>query len=262
MLRREIPAGAGAGRVIVIANNRVAPAPGEGGGESSEIPLQPWQRWDETMQPLCYWEDEPVALAFASGPRDSWPSGREWLALVSNRWFSLLSTALQVGAWLQNHRFCGRCGARATRLSAEFAMHCESCGHRNYPRISPCIITLVTSGENMLLGRSPRFRPGQYSTLAGFIEPGESAEEAVHREVYEEVGVHIDRLRYYRSQAWPFPHSLMMGFFAEATTRRIRIDENEISDAAWFTPRRLPGLPAPYSIARELIEAHLTRWRE
>ncbi len=245
-----------------MANNRVAPAPGDGGGDSREIPLQPWQRWDETMQPLCYWDDEPVALAFASRPGDSWPSGREWLALVSNRWFSLLSTALQVGAWLQNHRFCGRCGAKATRLSAEFAMHCERCGHRNYPRISPCIITLVTSGENMLLGRSPRFRPGQYSTLAGFIEPGESAEEAVHREVYEEVGVHIDQLRYYRSQAWPFPHSLMMGFFAEATTRRIRIDENEISDAAWFTPRRLPGLPAPYSIARELIEAHLARWRE
>ncbi len=260
MLRREIPAGERAGRVIVISRNRIAPAP-LAGDEATLIPLQPWQRWDDTMQPLCYWQDEPVALALTDVPHDSWIDGRQWMAELSSRWFSLLSTALQVGAWLQNHQFCGRCGARATKLAAEFAMHCHACGHRNYPRISPCIITLVTCGEAMLLGRSPRFRPGQYSTLAGFIEPGESAEEAVHREVYEEVGVHIDNLRYYQSQAWPFPHSLMLGFFAEATTRRIRIDEHEISDAAWFSPRQLPGLPQPYSIARELIEVHLAKWR-
>ncbi|MCA1771570.1 MAG: NAD(+) diphosphatase, partial [Halomonas sp.] len=124
-----------------------------------------------------------------------------------------------------------------------------------------CIITLVTSGEAMLLARSPRFPPGRYSTLAGFIEPGESAEEAVHREIFEEVGVHVNQLRYYQSQAWPFPHSLMLGFFAEATTRRIRVDGVEISDAAWFSPRQLPTLPPAYSISRELIETHLKHWR-
>jgi NAD+ diphosphatase len=171
--------------------------------------------------------------------------------------FALLSTALQVGAWLGNHRFCGRCGAPATRLGTEFAMHCQDCGHRNYPRISPCIITLVTHGESLLLARSPRFPAGRFSTLAGFVEPGESAEEAVRREIFEEVGVTVGRVRYFRSQAWPFPHSLMLGYFAEAASRRIQIDGVEIVDAAWFTPRQLPQLPPPYSISSALIRTHL-----
>lgn len=111
----------------------------------------------------------------------------------------------------------------------------------------------------MLLARSPRFPPRRYSTLAGFIEPGESAEEAVHREVFEEVGITLKQIRYWRSQAWPFPHALMLGFFAEAATRRIRIDGVEIADAAWFQPGRLPQLPPPYSISRALIESHLAR---
>ncbi|MGM0542309.1 MAG: NAD(+) diphosphatase [Pseudomonadota bacterium] len=259
MLRREIPHQAREGRVLYISRSRLAPAPLS--NEHRLTPLHPWQLWTRDMQPLCYWHDEPVALQLASTPGDEWIDGRQWMGVLPADWYSLLSTALQVGAWLENHRFCGRCGAEATKLSTEFAMHCHACGHRNYPRISPCIITLVTSGEAMLLGRSPRFPPGRYSTLAGFIEPGETAEEAVHREVFEEVGVHVSQLKYYQSQAWPFPHSLMLGFFAEATTRRIRIDGVEISDAAWFSPRQLPVLPPVYSISRELIETHLARWR-
>jgi NAD+ diphosphatase len=260
MLRRDIPTQESAGRVIVLAKSKLAPA---FLSDSNELytPLQPWQRWDASMQPLCYWDDEPVALKVLSQPEDNWIDGRQWMAELPSRWFSLLSTALQVGAWLENHRYCGRCGSPATQLEAEFAMHCHACGHRNYPRISPCIITLVTHGESLLLARSPRFPPGRYSTLAGFIEPGESAEEAVHREVFEEVGVHVDQLRYYQSQAWPFPHSLMLGFFAEATTKRIRIDNVEIADAAWFSPRQLPALPPLYSISRALIEEHLIQWR-
>ncbi|WP_075879381.1 NAD(+) diphosphatase [Vreelandella massiliensis] len=261
MLKRDIPTQESAGRVIVLAKSKLAPAVLPTHGEP-HTPLQPWQPWDASMQPLCYWDDEPVALKVVTRPEEGWIDGRQWMAELPSRWFSLLSTALQVGAWLENHRFCGRCGAHATRLEAEFAMHCHACGHRNYPRISPCIITLVTCGESLLLARSPRFPPGRYSTLAGFIEPGESAEEAVHREVFEEVGVHIDQLRYYQSQAWPFPHSLMLGFFAEATTKRIRIDGVEIADAAWFSPRKLPALPPPYSISRELIEVHLEKWQQ
>jgi len=217
MLKREIPHHAKEGRVIRVSRSHIAPAPLTG----ELTPLQPLQPWSEQMQPLCYWHDEPVALLVENKPGDDWIDGRQWLSELPASWFSLLSTALQVGAWLENHRFCGRCGEKATKLEAEFAMHCYACGHRNYPRISPCIITLVTSGEAMLLARSLRFPPGRYSTLAGFVEPGESAEEAVHREIFEEVGVHVDQLRYHHSQAWPFPHSLMFGFFAEATTRRI-----------------------------------------
>ncbi|TFH86849.1 NAD(+) diphosphatase [Billgrantia azerbaijanica] len=250
MLRRELPLTETAGRVIRIAEGRIAPGP-------DGSPLQPEQPWPEAWHPLCYWRDVPVALAMEERAGEAWPDGRQWLSRLPESWFPLLSTALQVAAWLRDHRFCGRCGAPTARLDAEFAMVCPACRHRNYPRISPCIITLVTHGEAMLLARSPRFPPGRFSTLAGFIEPGESAEEAVRREVYEEVGLTLGRVHYYRSQAWPFPHSLMLGFFAEAASRTIHIDGVEIVDAAWFTPRHLPQLPPPYSISRALIETHL-----
>ncbi|MFC2993657.1 MULTISPECIES: NAD(+) diphosphatase [Halomonas] len=250
MLRRELPLQATAGRVIRLSEGRIAP------GQDGDL-LQPMQPWTPTMQPICYWDDEPVALSLEAMPDEGWLDGRGWLATLPESRFSLLSTVLQVGAWLRDHRFCGRCGAPAKRLDAEFAMHCHGCGHRNYPRISPCIITLVTHGDALLLARSPRFPPRRYSTLAGFIEPGESAEEAVRREVFEEVGLQVGRLRYFRSQAWPFPHSLMLGFFAEAASRRIRIDGVEIADAAWYSPRHLPSLPPLYSISRALIQTHL-----
>ncbi|WP_163575716.1 NAD(+) diphosphatase [Halomonas faecis] len=250
MLRRELPIGATAGRVVRIAEGRIAPA-------ADGTPLQPSQPWRDAWQPLGYWNDEAVALAMDERPDADWPDGRHWLSALPEYWFPLLSTALQVAAWLRNHRFCGRCGAPATRLDTEFAMVCKGCGHRNYPRISPCIITLVTHGEALLLARSPRFPPGRYSTLAGFIEPGESAEDAVRREIYEEVGLTVGRVRYYRSQAWPFPHSLMLGFFAEAASETLNIDGVEIVDAAWFRAGELPRLPPLYSISRALIETHL-----
>ncbi|MFW6346359.1 MAG: NAD(+) diphosphatase [Halomonas sp.] len=250
MLRRELPLESDVGHVLRLAEGRIAPAP-------DGSPLQPAMAWTAAMQPLCYWHAMPVALSLEERAEEGWLDGRGWLARLPESWFALISTALQVGAWLRDHRFCGRCGAPADRLDAEFAMHCHSCGHRNYPRISPCIITLVTHGDALLLARSPRFPPGRYSTLAGFIEPGESAEEAVRREIFEEVGLQVGRLRYFRSQPWPFPHSLMLGFFAEAASRRIRIDGVEIADAAWFSPRRLPQLPPLYSISRALIETHL-----
>ncbi|ERL52987.1 hypothetical protein BJB45_17050 [Halomonas huangheensis] len=255
MLRREIPHQESRGRVIRYSGGRIQPGP-EG------LPFGLVEPWEEGVQPLCWWNDEPVGLMVLDAPDDDWIDGRDWLTRLPESWFPLLSTALQVAAWSANHRFCGRCGSPARRLAAEFAMHCDHCGHRNYPRISPCIITLVTHGESLLLARSPRFPPGRYSTLAGFIEPGESAEQALHREVYEEVGISIGRMRYIRSQAWPFPHSLMLGYLVEAASRRIRIDGHEIQDAAWFSPNRLPQLPPLYSISRELIELHLAEVRD
>ncbi|SDJ79827.1 NAD(+) diphosphatase [Billgrantia gudaonensis] len=251
MLRRELPLGVASGRVVRIAEGRIAPA-------TDGSPLQPSQPWHAAWQPLGYWNDEPVALAVEKKAEEDWLEGRHWLSVLPESWFPLLSTALQVAAWLRDHRFCGRCGTPTSRLDTEFAMTCASCGHRNYPRISPCIITLVTHGEALLLARSPRFPPGRYSTLAGYIEPGESAEDAVRREIYEEVGLTVARVRYYRSQAWPFPHSLMLGFFAEAASETLHIDGIEIVDAAWFRPGELPRLPPLYSISRALIETHLS----
>lgn len=222
--------------------------------------LEHVSEWPATAMRLGYWQNEPVAVSLEQGAAEAgttpWPAAREWLAEISPALSELLATALQVTRWARDHRFCGRCGHATRRLLHEFAMQCDNCGLRGYPRISPCIITLVTFGREMLLARSPRFPPRRYSTLAGFIEPGEAVEAAVKREVMEEVGVDVGRVSFFKSQSWPFPHSLRMGFFAEATSRRIRIDGVEIADAAWFTPERLPELPPSYSISRQLIETH------
>ncbi|WP_148253942.1 NAD(+) diphosphatase [Aidingimonas lacisalsi] len=252
MFRRDLPPqGVSKGLVIYVAAGRIKPSSREGF-------LHAACDWPSHAVPLGFWHDEPVAVVVdepVSG--EEWPEGRDWLSDLPASQFALLATALQVASWRRNHRFCGRCGVETAQVPGEFAMHCSACGHRNYPRISPCIITLVTHGDELLLARSPRFPAGRYSTLAGFIEPGEDAEDAVRREVHEEVGISLGRIRYFRSQAWPFPHSLMLGFYAEAASRRIMIDHKEIVDAAWFSPRHLPRLPPPHSISRDLIETHV-----
>lgn len=218
--------------------------------------LQPRGRWPEGAIAMGYWHDVPVAVTLEKG-EEHWPAARDWLASLPEQDFALISTALQVARWARDHRFCSRCATRMRHRSGEFMMACSACGFRSYPRISPCIITLVTWRDQLLLARSPRFPSGRFSTLAGFIEPGESAEEAVRREVFEEVGVHIGRISYFKSQSWPMPHSFMMGFYAEAASRDIHIDGIEIEAADWFSADQLPGLPPSYSISRALIDNFL-----
>jgi NAD+ diphosphatase len=138
-------------------------------------------------------------------------------------------------------------------------MHCPRCELHHYPRLSPSMIVLVTRGDEILLARSPRFVPGVYSTLAGFVEAGESVEQCVAREVREEVGVEIRNLQYLGSQGWPFPHSLMLGFHAEYAAGEIVMQVEEIEDAQWFSVHRLPPLPAPRSIARYLIDVYVAQ---
>ena len=134
-------------------------------------------------------------------------------------------------------------------------MRCPACGLLAYPRLSPAIMVLVRDGERLLLARSPRFKPGVYSALAGFVEPGETLEQCAVREVREEVGIEIANLRYFASQPWPFPNSLMIAFFADYAGGDLRLDPTEIEAAEWFTPDRLPLLPEPISISRRLIDA-------
>lgn len=169
--------------------------------------------------------------------------------------FALAGQAVQLMEWDRTHQYCGSCGTPMEQPLRERVKQCPRCQLRQYPRLSPAIIVLVSRGDEVLLARAPRFRPGMYSVLAGFVEPGESLEETVMREVREEVGIEIGNIRYFGSQPWPFPNSLMVGFTATYASGALNIDPVEIEAADWFKPDRLPPVPGPLSIARKLIDA-------
>ena len=168
--------------------------------------------------------------------------------------FSIATRAVQIVDWDRTHKFCGRCGSSLRLKTTERAKECPNCGLLHFPRLAPAMIVLVERGNQLLLARSRHFMPGMYSVLAGFVEPGESLEEAVIREVKEEVGVTVKDIQYFGSQPWPFPHSLMIGFTATYADGEISLDDSEIEDAGWFTANNLPRIPGKISIARKLID--------
>ena len=174
---------------------------------------------------------------------------------------ALAARAFQVCDWHRSHRYCGRCGTPTRDRTGERAKECPACGLVAYPRVSPAMMTLVTRGRELLLARSARFATGVYSALAGFVEPGETIEDCIRREVREEVGLAVDRIAYFASQSWAFPHSLMIAYTAEYAGGEIRLDDPEIEDARWFSLDALPTLPTPLSIARRLIDATVERLR-
>ena len=192
-------------------------------------------------------------------PGALWKGLRQFLLEGDFATFRMLGYAAQIATWARQHRFCGACGQPLELLAGERAMACPSCALHHYPRLSPSIIVLVSRGAEILLARSPRFAPGVYSTLAGFVEPGESIEACVRREVREEVALEIANLRYIASQSWPFPHSLMLGFHAEYAAGEIVAQPEEIEDARWFRLDELPQLPPRGAISRYLIDLHLAR---
>jgi NAD+ diphosphatase len=179
---------------------------------------------------------------------------RDAFTQLSSAEIQAISIAKQVLTWDRNFRFCGRCGQPTIEQSGERAKLCTNCGLTNYPRLCPSIIVSVIKDDQILLARSDRFPDGMYSVLAGFVEPGETLEECVRREVAEEVGIEVHNIQYIGSQNWPFPHSLMIGFTAEYLKGEISIDNDEIVDAQWFTALDFPRLPGSYSIARKLID--------
>ncbi len=163
--------------------------------------------------------------------------------------------ANQVLDWYRAHRFCGYCGAQTSHGENELVVVCERCQHHFFPRINPCVIVLVTRGEQILLARSARYRTGFYSCLAGFIEVGESAEDTVHREVKEESGLEIENVRYFKSQSWPFPSQLMLGYYADYKSGEIVPEPGEIEEADWFSVDKLPKTPSgKISVAGQLID--------
>jgi NAD+ diphosphatase len=165
----------------------------------------------------------------------------------------LASRASQVLDWDRTHRFCGACGTPTEHQAGERARRCPACGHTAYPRISPAMMALVWRPGEVLLARAPHFVNRMYSALAGFVEAGESIEQCIRREVLEEVGVQVDELRYYGSQSWPFPNSLMIAFTARWTGGDIVPQAGEIEHAAWFPIDALPNIPPRFSISGHLI---------
>jgi NAD+ diphosphatase len=169
--------------------------------------------------------------------------------------FLLAGRAFQILEWERTHRYCGVCGTATEHMRSEHGMRCPACGQTAYPRLTPAVIVRVEKGDEILLAQGVRFPPGGfYSVLAGFVEPGESLEDTVHREIREEVGIEVADLRYFGSQSWPFPHSLMIGFVCQWAGGELRPDPEELHDAGWFRFDALPKLPGRLSIARRLID--------
>lgn len=212
---------------------------------------------------IGHFEGEPIYLLVLKQSVEvdgcTWQGLRQFMLSGDFDVFQQLGYAAQISTWAREHRFCGSCGRPTVQVPGERAMYCEEDNLRFYPRISPSMIVLITRGDEILLARSPRFVTGVYSTLAGFVEPGESVEDCVRREVMEEVQVKVRNIKYLGSQCWPFPHSMMLGFHAEYESGDIVPQADEIEDARWFRIDDLPPLPANRSIARYLIEAYLAQ---
>ena len=162
--------------------------------------------------------------------------------------------ANQLVHWNRTHLYCGACGAPMENKKDERAKVCTQCGLINYPRLSPAVIVAVLNGDEILLARNKRFQIPMYSVLAGFVEPGETLEECIQREVKEEVGISVQQIRYFGSQPWPFPNSLMIGYTAQYGAGEIAVDHVEIMDAGWFRKDNLPQVPPTISIAGQLID--------
>lgn len=184
---------------------------------------------------------------------------REAHGHIGEELWIIAGRASQILRWRRDHRYCGRCGTEMREEPDEVLRRCPKCDFFTYPRISPAVIMSVIKDDSILLGRSPRFPPGMFSVLAGFVEPGETLEQAVAREVCEEVNIEITDIRYFASQPWPFPHSLMVGFTARYASGTIEVDNRELEEAGWFSSAAMPRLPSSISISRRLIDDFLSR---
>ena len=178
---------------------------------------------------------------------------RVLLDTIGDELFWIAGLANHLLDWDRSHRYCGRCSHPTEDKTDERAKYCPACGLINYPRLSPAVIVAVVRDDKLLLARNKRFKGPFYSVLAGFVEPGETLEDCVRREIHEEVGLAVDNIRYFGSQPWPFPNSLMVGFVADYAGGEIQVDNTELLEADWFSADSLPQVPPRVSIARQLI---------
>jgi NAD+ diphosphatase len=216
----------------------------------------------ERIHPLGLWEGRYYQAAWLDeavlpGPEFGYHGLRSLFGVLDDAFLGLAGRAYQLGEWSRTHRFCGACATPLQLLEGERCYKCLNCGHSAYPRISPAMMVLVRKGEQVLLAMHTNSPYKRYTALAGFLEAGESVEEAIHREVFEEVGLRVHNLQYFGSQSWPFPHSLMIAYTADYLDGEIRVDASEIADARWFGPDdEWPDLPVKVSIAARLVDAH------
>jgi len=204
----------------------------------------------------CYALEIPVTVPVPGGLLRS--SVRELAGVVTDEELAIAGLAVQVTDYDRTTRFCGMCGTPTKPARTERAKVCPSCNHVTYARISPAIIVLVKNRDSILLVRGPQAPPGRHSLVAGFVEPGETIEHAVHREVLEETAIAINNVRYIASEPWPFPNSLMIGFVAEYAGGTATPDGSEIASAGWFDRENLPPLPPNLSISHHLMAAWLS----
>ena len=248
-------------RVLVLTDGRFPPT-ADGSGIAWRAPADAPQG-----ERLLLGERDGVVhfavLAADLDPPEGWLTLREAAVRLDPADAGFLAQAQALAEWHRVHRYCPRCGGRLEMRNGGYLLRCQGCGRSQFPRTDPAVIMLVTDGSRALLGRQPSWPPGRYSTLAGFVDPGESLEDAVAREVEEEAGVRVGEVTYFGNQPWPFPASLMVGFFARAVSTTIDVDGEEIEDARWFTREELRAeteagrliLPGRLSISRSLIEA-------
>jgi len=209
-------------------------------------------KWEGRYYQLA-WLDQPLAVDAEHG----YHGLRSLFGAVDDAFLGLAGRAFQLAEWARTHRFCGACGTPTQRLVGERCYKCLNCGMTAYPRISPAMMVLIRKGDSVLLAMHTNSPAKRYTALAGFLEAGESIEEAIHREVFEEVGLRVHNLRYFGSQSWPFPHSLMIAYTADYLDGEIRVDQTEIADARWFGPDDVwPDSPVTVSIAAKLLNAH------
>ncbi|EKP4478524.1 NAD(+) diphosphatase [Cronobacter dublinensis] len=205
------------------------------------------------------WEDAPVWLVLQKRDNDM-ASVRQLIDLDAGL-FQLAGRGVQLAEFYRSHKYCGYCGHEMHPSKSEWAMLCGHCRERYYPQIAPCIIVAIRREDKILLAQHTRHRNGVYTVLAGFVEVGETLEQAVAREVMEESSIRVKNLRYVTSQPWPFPQSLMTAFTADYDSGDIKIDPKELIDAGWYRYDQLPLLPAPGTVARRLIEDTVARCR-
>jgi len=198
---------------------------------------------------------EVSSNATFDNPLFEWLPLRNALEQFGEPWYNNITKAFTIITWDRNHQHCGRCGSPTAHNPDSFERYCAHCKLTFYPRISPSVIILISRGDDILMARGYHFKPGVYGLIAGFVEAGENIEDTIHREIYEETQICIKNIKYFGSQVWPFPDSLMLGFFADYDSGELNIENDEIEDAGWYHYNNLPGRPTTrLSIASKMLD--------